>query len=222
LPPWNRNFEPFMSGTHPYIAGIAGGSASGKTTFINNLQKVFGKDQLCVMSQDNYYKTLSEQFVDDNGEVNFDLPEAIDFKRLIKDVRALRRGKVVEMAEYTFNNPNAFPKLIRFQPAPIIIIEGLFIFSHKPLQKLFDLTVFVEARPDVMYKRRLQRDFEERGIPESQIKYQWDEHFMPAYKNHMMPHRDEVDMVIMNNHHFKNSFNVMVDHFKGILLRKNA
>ncbi len=210
-----------MSESQPYIIGIAGGSASGKTTFIQNLMEVFNSKHLCVLSLDNYYKSLSDQHVDENGEVNFDLPEAIDFKRLTKDIRTLKKGKEVVMVEYTFNNPNTFPKEIRFSPAPIIIIEGLFIFSSKALSKMFDLTIFIEARTDVMFKRRLRRDFEERGIPTEQIRYQWDKHFLPAYNNHMMPHRDEVDMVIMNNGHFRTSFQVLVDHLNKILSNKS-
>lgn len=208
-----------MLNTQPYILGIAGGSASGKTTFINHLKQVFTPDQLCVVSQDNYYRSLSEQHIDANGEVNFDLPEAIDFKRLLKDLRLLKSGKEVQMAEYTFNNPKAFPKTISFKPAPIIIIEGLFIFTSKPLYKMFDLTVFIEAKTEVMFKRRLNRDLVERGIPEEQIRYQWDQHFLPAYEHHMVPHKDRVDLIIVNNDHFKNSFDVMVDHFNRLLSR---
>ncbi|MBI1307790.1 MAG: uridine kinase [Bacteroidetes bacterium] len=206
-----------MSTNPPYIVGIAGGSASGKTTFINKLREVYHHQELCVISQDNYYRSLTEQLVDENGEVNFDLPEAIDFKRLIKDVKSLMQGKSVSMIEYTFNNPNAFPKEIRFDPAPVIIVEGLFIFSNKPLAKLFDLKIFIEARTDIMFERRLKRDLNERGIPEEMIRYQWESHFLPAYQQHMMPHRDEVDMVIMNNSHFDNSFQVLLDHFNKLL-----
>lgn len=210
-----------MSQSPSYIVGIAGGSASGKTTFINSLKEVFSSNELCVISQDNYYKTLTDQTIDENGEVNFDLPQAIEFRRLVKDVRSLKKGQSVQMVEYTFNNPNTFPKEIVFKPAPIIIIEGLFIFSNKPLANLFNLTIFIEAKTEVMYKRRLHRDLEERGIPERLIRYQWKKHFLPAYNKFMIPHRDYVDMVIMNNNHFNNSFHVLVDHFKHVLTKSN-
>ncbi|MCB0735466.1 MAG: uridine kinase [Flavobacteriales bacterium] len=211
-----------MSKTLPYIIGIAGGSASGKTTFINRLREQFNTNELCVISQDNYYKSLSDQQVDANGEVNFDLPEAIDFKRLIRDVKTLAKGQEVRMIEYTFNNPGAFPKELVFKSAPILIIEGLFIYAEDKLSRLFDLKVFIEARPDIMFKRRMKRDLNERGIPEEMIRYQWNEHFMPAYEEHMMPHRDSVDMIVVNNSHFDHSFKVFSDHCVQVLSTASA
>ncbi|MCB9262938.1 MAG: AAA family ATPase [Flavobacteriales bacterium] len=201
----------------PYIIGIAGGSASGKTTFIKNLQKKYGEKEICVISQDHYYRPLSEQIVDDNGEINFDVPEGIDFGRLIKDLKTLQKGKNVKIVEYTFNNPNVFPKQIIFKPAPIVVVEGLFIYWAAKLAQLFDLKVYIDANPEIMLKRRLNRDKTERGMTTAQIEYQWKEHVMPAYENYLLPHRDNVDIVVINNTHFKKSFEVLSHHFDRIL-----
>ena len=75
----------------PYIIGIAGGSASGKTTLIKKLHELYKPEEICVVSQDHYYRPLSEQVTDENGEINFDLPEGIDFGRLVKDIRKLKK-----------------------------------------------------------------------------------------------------------------------------------
>lgn len=208
-----------MQNQSPYIVGIAGGSASGKTTFINELTKIYSEDSICVISQDHYYKPLSEQVVDSNGEVNFDLPQGIDFDRLVKDVKKLKKGKRVSIVEYTFNNPDIFPKQINFYAAPIIIIEGLFIFADSNLDKLFDLKLYIDAEPEIMLKRRIKRDSKERGMTEAQIIYQWEEHVMPAYTSFLLPYKSSVDMVIVNNSHFKNSFEVLLHHFDRKLVK---
>lgn len=209
----------FMTKTkEPYLVGISGGSASGKTTFINKLSEIFHTSEICVISQDHYYRPLSELNTDDNGEVNFDLPEAIDFGRILKDIKKLQQGKTVELVEYTFNNPDKFPKKLTWNPTPIIIIEGLFIFHHKPLSDKFALKLFIEADEEVKLNRRLTRDFEERAMTREQIRYQWYNHVKPAYDKYLLPYRENVDMIIMNNTHFDNSLNIIVNHFKSILL----
>lgn len=206
-----------MTANKPYIIGIAGGSASGKTTLIGRLNKLYKPGEICVISQDHYYKPLSEQVIDDNGEINFDLPEGIDFSRLVKDLKKLKKGQDVNIVEYTFNNPNVFPKQITFKVSPIIVIEGLFIYTDPKLDALFDLKLYVEASLDVMLKRRLNRDAKERGMTEKQIEYQWNEHVLPAYKEYLLPYRANVDLIIVNNTHFDRSFDVLTNHLNQLL-----
>lgn len=205
------------TGHRPYLVGISGGSASGKTTFIHRLSEVFEKNELTVISQDHYYRPLSEQKLDENGHVNFDLPEAIDFDRMMKDLKQLMKGKAVDLVEYTFNNPDKFPKTFRWNSTPIVIIEGLFIFHHHKLSSMFDLKLFIEAEASIKLNRRLERDFLERAMTREQIIYQWENHVQPAFEKYLLPYQGEVDMIIMNNTHFERSFNIIVDHFKQIL-----
>mgnify|MGYP001954106025 CR=1 FL=1 len=68
-----------------FRVGLAGGSASGKTSFVRALQQEFSPNQLAVISQDNYYKPLSQQERDSFGQVNFDRPEGVDFERVTKE-----------------------------------------------------------------------------------------------------------------------------------------
>lgn len=194
---------------------MAGGSASGKTTFLHALRERFGVDQLAIVSQDHYYKALSEQERDGNGEINFDLPSGVDFQRLISDLKKLKKGKKVELVEYTFNNPNKFPEKIDIEPAPVIMVEGLFIYTESKLSRMFDLTLFIEARRDVMFERRLARDLDERGMTREQIEYQWYNHVLPSFEQHLLPYRDEVDMIIVNNRHITTSIGVIEDHIQS-------
>lgn len=200
-----------------YIAGIAGGSASGKTTFIRRLTEVFGPQELCVISQDHYYKPASEQLRDEDGMINFDLPEGIDFSRLHRDIQRLRRGKRVELVEYTFNNPAKFPTTVVLEPAPVLIIEGLFIYTYPKISNLMQLKMYIDAKEELKLNRRLQRDVKERGMEEDTVLYQWNRHVVPAYERYLLPYKEEVDLVILNNEHFENSLSMVINHIKQII-----
>lgn len=209
-----------MQKSDTFLVGLAGGSASGKTTFIRKLSEEFGENQVCVISQDHYYKGLSEQLRDENGKVNFDHPVGIDFNRIKKDIRKLLRGETVKIVEYTFNNPNVFPKEIIYQPAPIILLEGLFVFVDKTLNKLYDYRLYIDADDEVTLKRRLHRDTKERGMTEEEVMYQWNNHVLPAYKEFLKPHKPRADYIIKNTYSFEECFEKVREKFEEVIQSK--
>lgn len=175
----------------------------------------FEANQVALISQDNYYYDRERQFKDENGEVNFDLPTAIDRESLNRDVTDLLQGKVVVKKEYTFNNPMAEPKMVAIQPAPILIIEGLFVFYYSELADKMNLRVYVDALENVKLKRRILRDLTERGYPESDVRYRWKHHVMPSYYNYLKPHKKNCDIIINNNSTYQNGLTVLVNHLKA-------
>lgn len=199
---------------YPYLVGISGGSASGKTRFLHSLRELFSGAELCIISQDNYYRSSEHHIYDHNGQVNFDLPECIDYARFIADLQDLKNGKVVERKEYKFQIEGEEPATLRFEPARIIVIEGLFIFWFEEIFKLLDLKVFIDAADDVKLERRIRRDTTERGIPYDQVIYQWKNHVLPAYEKYLLPFKNAADMIVNNNAHFNNSLNVLENHFR--------
>ncbi len=201
-----------------YLVGISGGSGSGKTTFIKKLEEEFLPGQLVVLSQDHYYKPLHLQKRNDKGEINFDEPESIHIEKFVNDLQQLQAGNELTIDEYDFNNPNKPGKTLLLEPAKIIIIEGLFILGIEAIENKLDLKLFIDADEDIKLQRRLKRDSEERGMSEPEIHSQWTNHVKPSFEKYILPQRDKVDMVIINNTHFNNSFKVIVDHLRRVLL----
>ena len=204
-------------GPKPYIIGIAGGSASGKTSFLRDLKELIAEEHLTIISQDNYYHPKEMQFIDENGEINFDLPTSIDREHFHQDLVSLMANKTVKKKEYTFNNQEAEPKLIQLNPAPIIIMEGLFIFHYEEIRNLLDLRVFLDVREDIKLQRRIKRDAIERGYPEETVRYQWDHHVMPSFKAYLRPYRDDANIIITNNYTYDKGLMVFANHLKVIL-----
>lgn len=198
-----------------YLVGIAGGSASGKTSILNALKRDFEPGQISVISQDNYYLDRSLQAKDYRGEVNFDLPSAIDRDAFAQDVIKLLGGIGISRKEYTFNNPGVKPRIITIDPAPVIIIEGLFVFHFHELADKLDLKVYIDARDDIKLERRLKRDAEERGYPETDVRYRWENHVVPCYRNYLRPYRDHCDIIIANNGSYLKGLEVLVSHLKS-------
>ncbi len=201
----------------PYIVGIAGASASGKTSFLKELKEAMPKGSVCIISQDNYYKPLEEQEKDENGAVNFDLPTSINRVQFYRDLIKIRRGESITIKEYTFNNKKKVPGKLIVKPAPIIVMEGLFIFHYEEIRKALDLRLFIDAQEHIMFNRRLKRDREERGYPEREVRYQWENHVMPSYKKFLQPYREDCHVIITNNSHYSKGLAVLVNHLKAQL-----
>lgn len=203
----------------PYLVGITGGSASGKTHFLKSLKEKFSSQQVCFISQDDYYKPLNTQYKDEKGVVNFDLPEAIDMDKFHNDLVSLSKGETIKKMSYNFNNPNAASELMDFSPSPIIIIEGLFIFYHQGIFDMLNLKLFIDADEDIKLQRRIKRDVNERSIDIDMVTYQWYNHVKPAFQKYLAPYKELADVVIKNNTDFNDGLKMVENHFKALLVK---
>lgn len=209
--------QPLMQ--KPYLVGIIGGSGSGKTYFLNRLLEGLGAENACLISQDHYYKPKEEQPIDQNGWVNFDLPQSIDEAAFTNDIRRLLRGEEVVRQEYTFNNAEKVPEQLLFSPRPVIIIEGLFVCSFLKVSEMLDLRVFIETKMHLKIKRRIIRDSIERGYDLDDVLYRYEHHVAPAYEKYVAPYRDEADLIVPNNTTCDTAANVLVNHLNTFFNR---
>ena len=204
----------------PYFIGISGGSGSGKTTLLRRIVERFGDDALTLISQDNYYISLEHLPRDLKGEVNFDHPSALDLDALSRDIELLRNGQAFDLLEYTFNNPAIVPKLLHFAPAPIVVIEGLFVFNHPAVNAALDLKVFVDTSEHLRLSRRIRRDAAERGYGLEDVLAYYEKFVVPMYRQHIEPFRAECDLIIPNDRHMEHATEVLIDHLEAVMTRR--
>ena len=205
----------------PFLIGLTGLSGSGKTTFLQRLEQTFGKEQLSVISQDNYYKPREQQKTDKKCVVNFDLPTSIDREAFHKDIVQLMEGKTVYREEYTFNNKLAVPKMLEFNSRPLILVEGIFIYHYKEVRKLLDLKLFLHVKETTALGRRIRRDQIERNYPLEDVLYRYEKHVLPSYERFIKPYQTEADLVINNNQNFEIGLDVVANYLQTILNRRS-
>ncbi|WP_114747643.1 uridine kinase [Pleomorphovibrio marinus] len=198
----------------PYIVGITGGSASGKTLFLDKLLNAFDVEQVCLISQDNYYKPRHQQPMDAKGIHNFDTPHSIDFEAYANDIRKIQAGETVERKEYTFNNPNKKPRMLTFKPAPVVVVEGIFVLYYPELANLLDLKVFIDAKDYIKLRRRIVRDKVERGYDLDDVLYRYENHVMPTYEKYIEPFKHDADLIVPNNRGFERALEVIKIYLK--------
>jgi uridine kinase len=186
----------------PFVIGLAGGSGAGKTFFLKCFLEHFTPAEVCLVSQDDYYIPVAHSMTKEEIKLyNFDLPATIDREHFYQDVLKLLRGETVLKKEYTFNNPDVVPKMLEIKPAPVIIVEGLFILHFTEIANLLNQRIFIEADNDIALGRRLKRDLLERGYSHDDVLYRWENHVTPAYLEFLLPYKDTCDQVITNNSH---------------------
>lgn len=126
------------------IIGIAGGSGSGKSTFTNRVKKYFG-DDITVIYHDNYYHRQDGIPYEKRVTVNYDHPDSLETDLLVKHLKQLKAGKTIECPVYDYNQHNRSDEIIKIEPKPVILVEGILLLA------------------DERILRRILRDVEERG-----------------------------------------------------------
>ena len=145
------------------MIGVAGGSASGKTTVSRAILQRVGADRIAYISHDLYYRDLSHLPLEQRATFNFDHPDALDNELLAAHLDALAAGQPIEAPTYDFTTYVRLPETRTILPRPVILIEGILIFAEPVLRRRMQIKLFVDADADLRFIRRLKRDIEERG-----------------------------------------------------------
>ena len=186
----------------PFIVGIAGGTASGKSAFACRVAEQLGAETVAVIDADAYYRPLDHLPIEARHSVNFDHPDAVDSELLCDHIQQLKRGTTVPKPVYDFAQFTRLPETVPVTPLPIIIVEGMLIFAVECLCKLFDLRIFIDADADIRLVRRMLRDTRERGRTVELLANQYMNHVRPMHDAYVEPSRDAANIVV------KNEFNV--------------
>lgn len=179
-----------------FIIGIAGGTGSGKTTVVRKIVETLPKTKVAVIPQDSYYNDNTGLSMEERRLINFDHPNAFDWKLLIHQINELRSGHAIEQPTYSYIESNRLPETIHIEPCEVIIIEGIMALCRKELRDLMDLKIFVDADPDDRLIRVISRDIAERGRTAQMVMDRYTDVLKPMHLEFIEPTKRYADLII--------------------------
>lgn len=198
------------------IIGVAGGSASGKTTVVNRIKKEFhGNVEL--LCHDMYYKAHDDMPFEEREKLNYDHPNAFDTERFIEDILSLKAGKIVESPVYDFSIHNRAKETVLIRPAKVVIVDGFMIFENKKLRDLLDIKIFVDTDADERIIRRILRDVNERGRSLESIIRQYIDTVKPMHEQFVEPYKKYADIIIPRGGENEIAVGMLIERIKSIL-----
>lgn len=200
------------------MLGIAGGTASGKTTVARKIHEAF-LSRVAFIDQDSYYRPLDHLSLQERREVNFDHPDAFDSQLLADHVRALKNGQSIEKPVYDFVTSTRQPRTVTVNPAELILIEGILVLHMDALRSEMDVKIFVETEDDVRIIRRLTRDIKERGRDFDHVISQYFRNVRPMHMAFVEPSKRWADIVVPHGGNNEIAIDMLVGAIKGKLLK---
>ena len=184
-----------MQAESPHIVGITGGSCAGKTWLANRLLTSLG-DRAVRLSQDDFYFDRSYLSPARRARLNFDHPRAIDWDRLETVLRDFADGRAAAVPRYDFATHGRLHGESMLSPAPILIIEGLWLFRRPTIRRLIDLKIFIRSTEQLCTERRLRRDTAERGRTRDQVMEQLSRYTLPMSERFVAPQEKWADTIV--------------------------
>ncbi|MEM7048446.1 MAG: uridine kinase [Acidobacteriota bacterium] len=179
-----------------FLVGVAGGSGSGKTTVARAILDAVDEGRIGLLEQDSYYRDVKWGGVEGIRRHNFDHPDALDNELLISHLRALRSGSGVDVPIYDFVEHRRTAETRRVEPLPVVVLEGILIFTEPEIRELLDLKIFVDTDADLRVLRRLKRDLCERGREVEDIMRQYEDSVRPMHLEFVEPSKRWADVII--------------------------
>ncbi len=180
----------------PVTIGVAGGTGSGKTTVSNQILERVGHKHIAYLPHDAYYKDLSHLSNQERAQINFDHPDSLDTELLVEHVKQLQQNLAVEIPTYDFTRHMRFTETETVSAQPIILVEGILIFSEVELRKLFDIKIYVDTDADIRFIRRLKRDITERGRSADSVIEQYLSTVRPMHLKFVEPSKRYADVIV--------------------------
>lgn len=179
-----------------YIIGIAGGTGSGKTTVVHKIIESLKGENIALIPQDSYYNDTTNLTMDERKKINFDHPDAFDWKLLAEQIQSLRNGHAIEQPTYSYIESNRQKDTIHVEPCEVIIIEGIMALWDKKLRSLMDLKIYVDADDDERLIRVIQRDTVERGRTTQMCIDRYLDVLKPMHQEFIEPTKRFADLII--------------------------
>jgi len=180
----------------PFLIGLAGGTGSGKTTVANAIVKRVGQERIAILSHDSYYRDFVDLPKDILDRQNFDHPDSLESELLVRHLKALKQGMVVETPIYDFKVHRRAAESRRVEPRKVILVDGILIFAEPELRKLFDVRIYVDTDADIRLIRRLKRDIAERGRSVESVVTQYESTVRPMHMEFVEPSKRYADLII--------------------------
>lgn len=192
-----------------FIIGIAGGTGSGKTTVVKKLTERLPKGEVVVIPLDSYYNDSSNVPEEERQKINFDHPDAFEWKLLRRHLQELKEGKSVEQPIYDYITSTRQAQTIHIEPKEVIIVEGILTLWDKPLRDQMDLKIFVDADADDRLIRVIQRDIVERGRTTEKVIERYQRVLKPMHEQFIEPCKRFADVIIPQGGHNNAAINMM-------------
>ena len=178
------------------IIGIAGGTGSGKTTFVNKLIASLDKDSVAVISQDAYYRNNPELSENDRKQLNYDHPDAIEWELLLKHIHQLQNGETIDQPIYSMITCSREVATHPVKPNKVLIVEGILILTSEILRDVFSLKIFIDADADHRLMRVVKRDMEERGRNVDKVMKRYLTTVRPMHEQFIEPSKKFADIIV--------------------------
>ena len=198
------------------IVGVAGGSASGKTTVVGEIMRRFG-DQVEVLNHDYYYNDQAAMPMEERYRQNYDHPDAYETGRLVADIRRLKEGQAIYRPTYDYTRYTRGQEQILVEPKRVVIVEGILTLQNKALRELMDIKIYVDTDSDERLMRRLTRDMAERGRTVESVLEQYRQTVKPMHEQYVEPSKKYADIILPRGGENKTGIEIILRHLNSYI-----
>lgn len=206
----------------PVTIGVAGGSGSGKTTVSNQILARVGSKHIAYLAHDSYYRDLAHLSHEERLKINFDHPDSLETSLMIEHVKQLQSWNPVEVPVYDFADYTRTEDTLHVSAQPIVLVEGILIFSEPALRELLDIKIFVDTDADIRFIRRLKRDIEERGRSADSVIQQYLTTVRPMHLKFVEPSKRYADVIVPEGGYNWVAIDMIADRIRSMLQQRDT
>ena len=186
----------FMLKRKPLVIGIGGGTGAGKTTIARAITSELAVGSVAYLQHDAYYRDRPDLSDEDRAKVNYDHPESLENELLVHHIDALCAGEAIERPNYDFVQHRRLTETTRVEASPVVVVEGILLFSDPLLNARYDIKIFIDTPADIRVLRRIRRDLEKRGRSFDDVRRQYYATVRPMHEAFVEPTKYKADLIV--------------------------